>query len=189
MSNLTVRSFFKYALFMVLVLGTAFVGVKLGMGSKLSSSNSPEHDPNVPQSKLNPGFIFPDVQLIDETGANIPSQSLIAGKGGVVMFMDLACPPCQEMTEKLQQAYATEMSDVTVVGITPEKPHDVLYYRKKNNLTFPIYSDTAFTFMSQYQVQNFPLFVIVGKSGQVREFTFDARLPIDADHIRELIEQ
>ncbi len=189
MSNLTVRSFFKYALFMVLVLGTAFVGVKLGMGSKLTGENSSEYDANAPQSDLKPGVLFPDVALIDEASTNVQSQSLLAGTGGVVVFMDLACPPCKEMTDKLERAYVSELSDVKVVGISPDKPHDVLYYRKKNNLTFPVYSDTAFTFMSRHHVQNFPLLVIVGKSGEVRDFTFDARLPIDADRIRELIEQ
>lgn len=185
----TKNTLIKNALFVVLVLATAFVGVKLGMGSKGAVGEETSEFDKPPESNLTPGVNFPDVTVLDENGGSVQTTQLLGGKGGVVMFMDLSCPPCQEMCKKLETAFAQGLSDVPVVGITPYAPEHVMMYRHKNGVTFPMYSDTSYVFMSQYRVQNFPLLVIVGKSGVVRDFTFDARLPIDVDRIHDLIEE
>jgi peroxiredoxin len=176
----------KYVLFLVVVLGVAYFGVKLGMKTETPISNHPPEEETL-TSDLVTGTAFPDVTLLDMQGSPISTQTLLAGKGGLAVFMDFACPPCKEMIEKLQRAYTNDISDITIVGVAFAKPSDVAEYCQKTGITFPVYCDTSLVFVNKYMVMNFPLLVTVGKSGIIRDYTFDSRLPIEGDRIRKLI--
>lgn len=186
MAGSSISNAFKYVLFLVLVLGVAYVGVKLGMNTEAPASNHPMEEEPL-SSDLVTGTAFPDVTLLDLQGSAVSTQALFAGRGGLAVFMDFACPPCKEMIEKLQRASTNDISDVTIVGVAFAKPGDVAEYCQKTGITFPVYCDTNLVFVNKYMVMNFPLLVTVGKSGIIRDYTFDSRLPIEADRIRTLI--
>lgn len=51
---------------------------------------------------LEPGSHVPPFVVRDDAGAPVPSEDLLAS-GGVVLFMDADCDPCQRLAEELAQ--------------------------------------------------------------------------------------
>ncbi len=189
------NSFFtpQTLLITLVIFAAAAAGVYLGMS--LRGRNSvPQpveaaQDPNAPTTLLKTGSAFPEVQLFDESGAPASTSQLLGGKGAVVLFMELGCPPCKEMSLKWQTALASgKAKDVPLIGITVNGPVYIRPYRLKNQLTFPIYSDTLNIFMDKYNVTNYPIELVIGKSGKITYSTFDSNEPIDFDQLKKQLE-
>lgn len=177
----------------LIIFAAAAAGVYLGMS--LRGRNSvpqpleASENPNAPTTQLKAGVAFPEVQLCDESGAPVNTSKLLGGKGGVVLFMELGCPPCKEMSDKWQAAIESgEAKDVSLIGITVNGPVYIRPYRLKNKLTFPIYSDTSNIFMDKYNITNYPLELVIGKSGKVTYSTFDSNEPIDFSQLKKQLE-
>lgn len=183
----------KSVLVVVVIFAAAAAGVYLGMSLR-GNGVGPKpveaaQDPNGPSTKLVSDTPFPEVTLFDETGATQSSTQLLGGKGGVILFMELGCPPCKEMSLKWQSAIDKgEANDISLLGVTINLPVNIRPYRLKNKLTFPIYSDTMNVFMDKYDVTNYPLEMVVGKSGKVTYTTFNSAEPIDFGKLREQLE-
>jgi hypothetical protein len=98
----------KSVLVVVVIFAAAAAGVYLGMSFK-GNGVGPKpveaaQDPNSPTTQLVSGTQFPDVAVFDETGTTQSLGQLLGGKGGVILFMELGCPPCKEMSLKWQSA-------------------------------------------------------------------------------------
>lgn len=179
----------RIVLIIVAVFAAAFSGMYLG-GIWKQESSKPiimQQSADELQSGLTEGTLFPDVALLSETSDSVQSKSLYADSGRVVIFMELGCPPCKEISHRWEQLIEKgEVSVNWVCGITYSSPAEVRVYRAAEHYSFPIYSDTSLIFVSEHQVQNFPLVVYVGKSGQILGHTFDASAEIDLEGIRKL---
>jgi peroxiredoxin len=172
-----------------IVFVMAVAGVYVGMSLKESSSAPPVEPYSEPTSKLASGMTFPDVQVMDESSKPVMTSDMLAGKGGVILFMELGCPPCVEMTEKWVQAIKSgEAKDISVYGIAINLPMHIYSYRMKKGISFPIYSDSAGVFINQYDVTSYPMQVVVGKSGVIRYTNFDSREELAFDLLREQLD-
>lgn len=172
----------------VLVLVVAAVGMYLGMSFKTmrASQDSEFLQSAGPTSKLQVGTAFPELDLMTADSAQVRTGDMIAGDGSVFLFMEVGCPPCETMTQKWQELInAGAIAKDQVVGVSFEEPQYVQTYAKKRGLTFPIYADTAMVFMRNYGVAEFPLAVVVGKSGEIKMYTFDARVSFEVDELKK----
>lgn len=171
-----------------LVLALAAVGVYLGMTFREMRA-AQDRDflySQGPSSKLLVGSIFPNLELVSTAPGAIPTSRLYSGNGSIFMFLEPGCPPCESMTKKWQGLIDEgKFPRERVVGISFGEPENLEAYAKHNGLTFPIYSDTAAVFMRDFGVADFPLLVVVGKSGTIRMFTYDHRVNFDAAAIQE----
>jgi len=179
------KKILKYALTAVGVFAVAFVGVYLGMMIRGASAHQPaEQTADHTNTLLNTGGAFPDVDLMTPESTLVKTSSLYAGSGSVFLFMELGCPPCATMSEKWQKLIADgTVTPKNVYGVVIEPAHSAEMYRKKNGLAFSIYSDTAMTFIKKYLVTEFPLCVIVGRSGKIHLQTYDPNREITSKEL------
>ena len=171
-----------------LILLVAGVGVYLGMSFRsMQASQSGEFlQSEGPSSKLQVGSVFPDLQLMTADSGQVRTGDFVANDGSVFIFMETGCPPCETMTQKWQDLINEgEIARDQVVGISFEAPAHVATYAKKRNLTFPIYADTGKVFLRDYGVTDYPLVVVVGRSGAIKMYTFDARVSFVADELKK----
>jgi thioredoxin-dependent peroxiredoxin len=105
----------------------------------------------VSTQRLEPGDKAPDFSLPDDTGATV-SLSDFAGRKVVVYFYPAAMTPgCTtqacDFTDSLD---ALQAADVSVVGISPDKPEKLAKFRAKDALTIPLLSDADKSVMQAY---------------------------------------
>lgn len=137
---------------------------------------------------LTPGTEFPEVTLIDSAGSRAGSRSLLAGRGGVVLFLSPGCPACAEASARWQRMLARgDLDGVEVIGVISRPPEAIDPYRRELGAGFPMWSDPDRVFVHDYSVTAVPLVVVVDRTGAVRWAGFDfARL--EAREVRELVE-
>jgi peroxiredoxin len=159
----------------VVVVGAAGVYV----GRTLRTQNPPAGTIPVPTSLLETGEEFPEVGLRDENGDSTSSLDAVPG-GGVVLFLDLDCPPCAEMAQRWQRARDGGVIEAgAVCAVTYHRADAVREFKAGHGLTFPFYRDSLMVFRNQYRVDRFPLEVVVGRSGRIRSTSYDSESPID----------
>jgi peroxiredoxin len=181
-SNSSLKSILSGSIVFVM----AVAGVYVGMMLKERSDAPPMEPYSEPTSKLAVGMPFPDVQVLDVSSRPVMTSDMLDAHGGVILFMELGCPPCVEMTEKWVEAIKSgEAKDVPVYGVAINLPMHIHSYRIKRGISFPIFSDSAGVFINQYDVTSYPMEVVVGKSGIIRYTNFDSRVPIAFDLLRE----
>ncbi len=177
-----VTNLFKNLGLGLLVLVIAAVGVYLGMTFREMRA-AQDHQflqTDGPSSKLLVGTGFPDASLLAADSSTTTTGALIRDDGSVFLFFEPGCPPCESMTRKWQALIDEgEFPRTQLVGIGFDEPQHLQSYAKHNALTFPVFSDTAALFMKEYGVAEFPLLVVVGKSGLVKMYTFDHRVSFD----------
>jgi thioredoxin-dependent peroxiredoxin len=105
----------------------------------------------VSTQRLEPGDKAPDFSLPDDTGATV-SLSDFAGRKVVVYIYPAAMTPgCTtqacDFTDSLD---ALQAADVSVVGISPDKPEKLAKFRAKDALTIPLLSDADKSVMQAY---------------------------------------
>lgn len=172
----------------LLVLVVAAAGMYLGMSVKSmqASQDSEFLRESGPTSLLQVGTRFPDLELVTSDSGTIRTSEMTARDGSVFVFMEVGCPPCETMTQKWQELINSgEIARDQVIGISFEELTYVQTYAKKRGLTFPIYADTGMVFMRNYGVAEFPLVVVVGRTGDVKMYTYDARVSFDADELKK----
>jgi peroxiredoxin len=171
------------------VVAAGFVGVYVGSASRsvVDESPQPALTDIFPNLKLVPGASFPDLPLVADDNTEISSHQVIGPEGAIVVFVDLGCPPCEELTKKFQSLIeAGDLRADQVVGIGPTTPVDYLSgFYTTYGLTFPIYSDTAARFMHEFGVQGYPIMLVVGPDHRIRHALGDSRTVIDADVVAD----
>lgn len=172
--------------FVVLLAGVAVLGLWAG-GQLRRSFAPPPAAPAPPAPAFGAGDPFPSVPLIAEDGAAVASDDLLAGRGGVVLFLDSECPACTQAVGVWQSLLeAGELGGLPVVGIGREAPDVLTAYRERLGLGFPCYSDPGAVFSTEHGVTAVPTTVVVDAQGTVRFAGFLPTQALDPEEIVEL---
>ena len=188
MSEKSSSSTLKIVGFVALVFVVGVGGVLTGhlLKSRLPRFGTPDVTMPAPTSLLSRGAPFPDIALADRDGATRQTAGMIGANGCVVLFLDLDCPPCEDMTARWQQAYDDGVVAYDQLWAVTYYPwDDVKSYIDRHGVTFPVLVDTARTFMYEYEVKRFPMEVVVGASGIIRWASYDSASPIDEGRLAE----
>jgi peroxiredoxin len=181
----------RSALFLAAVLIVAAAGAWLGTAARSRFGRPPVDDSNdIPQSFLTVGTEFPDVHLVAEDGTAHTTHELLAGRGGVVMLLEIGCPPCSLMTARWQHELDSgALANVPVLGIAMSSPAHIRQYKTDAGLTLPIYSDGQRRFQGEYAVDAYPLNLVVSAAGRIVAETYDANAPIEPRQLEQLLRQ
>ncbi len=183
------KNLLKNVAAVALIFAAAFVGVQLGKGFRAHRSQESVAPPGKAHvSKLDDGHLFPEGALQATDGSGMTTKSLLAKRGGVVLFLELGCPPCKEMCERWQQFIdAQQLGEIQLCGITFSPLAEIEPYKTANKLSFPIYCDTGRVFMSQYDLVSYPMAVVVGPSGKIEWHSFNPLDKIDLQQISQML--
>lgn len=171
---------FVLMLFAVFVVGLG--GVFAGLAVRGRVASKPQVILREPTSLLRTGTELPGVDLMLADGSLVASREFIGDGGCVVLFLDLECPPCYDMVAKWEAARVVNgLEDIRVVGITNYPVDAIEAYRAENGITFPVAVDPDQVYRHEYDVNRFPLEVVIGKSGRIRSLSYftDARVDVE----------
>ncbi len=172
------------------MFAVGIAGVLAGamLRNHFASSKSTMVTARVPRSLLKQGMTFPDAAVADTDGRLRRTAELIEDSGSVVLFLDLECPPCVNMALRWQDALDNALvEEGKVWAISYHTSEVIRNFMEENDLRFPIYTDSSQTFLKEYEVNRFPLEVVVGTSGRIRSLSYDSESPIDFAHLAELL--
>ena len=144
------------------------------------------YEQTTPNARLGIGEEFPDMPLMAEDSSTQMTSELLAN-GGVVIFMELGCPPCSVMSTNWSETIATWENPPTVIGIASAPLESIRRYRQHLELRFPVYGDTGMVFETAYQVVDFPFRLIIDTAGIIRNETYDSQELIDSATVMALI--
>lgn len=176
--------------FVVLVFAVGIAGVFAGhvLRGRLPGSQERDVTMRAPTSLLKSGMMFPDAVVVGEDGSRIHTGELIGGSGCVVLFLDLDCPPCEEMAIKWQDAIDDGVLALDQLwGITFHPRPAVDDYIETHGVVFPVLVDTLRTFLREYEVNRFPLEIVVGSSGKIRSTSYNSRAQLDPRRLAEML--
>lgn len=102
---------------------------------------------------LETGTLAPDFTLTSDKGESV-SLADFRGKKVVLYFYPKAdTPGCTKQACAVRDAYPQiEASDAIVIGISPDKPADLVKFREKYNLPFILLSDPDHEVAERYGV-------------------------------------
>ncbi|REE98649.1 thioredoxin-dependent thiol peroxidase [Thermomonospora umbrina] len=101
--------------------------------------------------RLQPGDVAPEFELPDADGDPVSLASL-RGKRVILYFYPAAMTPgcTKESVDFRDSVPDLEAANVTVVGVSPDKPAKLAKFRDQEGLTFPLLSDTDTTVLRAY---------------------------------------
>jgi peroxiredoxin len=135
------------------------------------------------------GKVFPDAELLDVNNVKMRSVELVRS-GAVVLFLETSCSNCEAMIEKWKNLVAAEtITPDEIFGICFQKPAEASAYHHQHVMNFPIYCDTAGYYLVQHEVHDFPLQLVVGRSGMIHESTYDARRQVFPDQLHRWLSE
>ncbi len=183
-----VSGLLKFVISAVVLALAVTVGVYVGSATRSVTPQPPQAAEVFPNLKLTPGEPFPDVDLLNEDNQPLTSHEAVGDNGAIVIFMDLGCDPCERMTGFVQELIDNgDLPTADVIGIAPTTPIDYLdAFYSKHGLTFPIYADTAATFMTEHGVEGYPIMIAVDSRFTVTDINLDSRRPIPRDFLSHL---
>lgn len=162
----------KTPLILALSLALGVAGVLAGTalrGRVVATHTFPE-----PETALETGAPLPAVELVGEQGERRLSSELFGAEGGVVLFLELECPPCVESARHWQDMVNDGRVDVSsVAGITAQPLSAIAEFRSAHAIDFPIFRDEAYRFMKEYRVNQYPVKVVVDGDGIIRRIGGD----------------
>jgi thioredoxin-dependent peroxiredoxin len=105
----------------------------------------------VTDKRLAPGDEAPDFTLTDADGTPVTLSSL-RGRRVVVYFYPAAMTPgCTKQACDFRDSLPDlSAADVTVLGISPDKPEKLAKFREKEGLNFTLLSDPERTVLTEY---------------------------------------
>jgi len=141
-----------------------------------------------PQSLLEKGMDFPDVPLTLDDGRTPGARELLGEGGGVILFLDLECPPCGDMAQKWQTALALGIpAGLRVFAVTNHPPEAIQEFKHDYAIDFPVAQDAGRVYLNTYDVDRFPLEVVVGASGKIRATSYDATARVEPAGLARLL--
>ncbi|MQY06733.1 thioredoxin-dependent thiol peroxidase [Actinomadura macrotermitis] len=101
--------------------------------------------------RLQPGDVAPEFELPDADGKPVALASL-RGKRVILYFYPAAMTPgCTKESVDFQGSLGElEAANVTVVGVSPDKPDKLARFREKEGLSFPLLSDPGTEVLQAY---------------------------------------
>lgn len=176
----------RWIALVLVAIAVGYAGVRFGRS--LRDHRSTASVAEAPPFPFLPGDEFPGVALVDSLGRSLSSDSLIAGRGAVVLFLDPSCEGCADMSIRWEHALAEGAFDPSrVFAVSRASDETNRAYRAAHRLSYPIYRDAADAFARQYAVLSYPLEVVVGASGTVRSSSDDSVTPVDGEAIRLML--
>lgn len=134
------------------------------------------------------GNKFPSAQLVGGDGRVVSTADLLRS-GKVVLFVDPGCNSCDGMVAKwIDLVDRHTVSAEEVVAICFMKPEDAESYRNQQRMNFRLFCDTARYFMNNHEVTDFPLQLVVGRSGTIHEHTYDVGRQIFPDQLNRWLQ-
>lgn len=135
------------------------------------------------------GKQFPTVDVLDLDG-NVTTTSQVVGQGRVILFLEPTCSYCAKMIDRWRDQFEKKlMTPEEVAAIVPASVETARAYRRLQSLPFAVFVDTGFVFMNRFQVTDFPLQLVVGRSGTIHDYNFQVDRQIFADQIRRQFEK
>jgi len=181
------RRTLRPALFLVLVFVVGTAGVLTGrlIRTRVAGAPTATVTARVPMPLLRAGDVFPDLPLVNDTGEAERTAALIGGTGMVVLFLDLECPPCADTALRWQRAIEEGVIGADqVMAITYQSHEAMAMFREEHGLVYRFFQDADLAFHRGFEVNRFPLEVIVGASGLVHSTRFDSASPVDAERLQ-----
>lgn len=131
------------------------------------------------------GNVLPDVGLVDSTGVEVTTASLV-GAPMVVNVWFSTCPPCARELADFAEVHREVGERVRFVGVNPfDGPEVMTRFASERGVAYELLRDDDAAFVDAVGVASFPrtLFVdadgvIVGEAGE-----------LDADQLRATIEE
>jgi peroxiredoxin len=172
----------KFVFVVALVLVVALLGLFSGRLIRRfapSPGNTAVTMP-APTSLLKRGAPFPDVVVLLSGNVSAFTSALLSPRGGVVLFLDLECPPCNEMAAKWQAILDQgAVEELNVLGVANQPPHIIEEYVAAHGIRFPVVADTSHSFLREYEVDRFPLEVVVSRTGKIVSTSYDSGRAVD----------
>lgn len=135
------------------------------------------------------GKPFPDAELIDVKGTKTSSGTLVRS-GGVVLFLETSCSNCEAMIEKWKKLVVNgTIARDQIFAICFQGPAEATTYHQHREMNFPLFCDTAGYYMIQHEVHDFPLQLVVGRSGTIFESTYDAKRQVFPDQLKRWLSE
>ncbi len=135
------------------------------------------------------GKPFPNIEILDLDGTPVHTGNLIS-RGRVIVFLEPTCSYCAQMISKWRSQFEEKrMLAEEVVAIVPAGLETARAYARLQSIPFAVYVDTGFTFMNRYQVTDFPLQLVVGRSGTIHDYNFQIERQIFPDQIHRQFEK
>lgn len=175
----------RWLVLVLAVIVAGYLGLRAGQG--LRTRVKPVATP-APEFPFQVGDSLPDVSLVDAGGTTVQSDSLLAGPGTVVIFLDPNCEGCLAMLQLWQQAVTDgEIPAERIVGISRESPEANERYCQEHGLQFPVYQDVESAYLKQHGVTTYPLAVIIGTSRRIESLSDNSKADIDGAAVRALM--
>lgn len=134
------------------------------------------------------GQKFPVADLVSTDGKGINTAELLKS-GKVVLFLDPGCNSCEGMISKwVGLVDKRSVSGEEVIGICNMDPVDAALYHQERRMNFRLFCDTARYFMNNHSVTDFPLQLVVGRSGTIHEHTYDVGRQIFPDQLNRWLQ-
>lgn len=93
-------------------------------------------------TRLAPGQPAPDFSLTSDRGATVSLADFLGHRVLVYFYPAAGTPGCTKEACDFRDNLATfDDADVTVLGISPDKPEKLAKFRDDEGLTFPLLSD------------------------------------------------
>jgi peroxiredoxin len=110
------------------------------------------------------------------------------GRWALVNFFATWCPPCQEETPVLRDAYAQYRDDgleLIAVSVQESTPADVAEYAETYSLDYTIGFDATGAVFETYQGYGLPTHVFIDRNGVITQLRYG---PVDRELAAEIIE-
>lgn len=117
------------------------------------------------------GFLAPDFTLQRLEGDSM-TLSELSGKVVVLNFWASWCPPCRAEMPALQRVYQDERErglEILAVNTTYQDSEiEMIDFRDRNNLSFPILIERTGEVARQYQIRAMPTTFFIDRQGVIR---------------------
>ena len=132
-----------------------------------------------PTEGLKPGDVAPELEG-EVDGALVTLEDLdgqpirladLRGRPVLVSFFATWCPPCQQETPVLREAYDEHRDDglaLIAVSVQETTPDDVRAYAETYGLEYPIGFDATSAVFHAYQAYGLPTHVFIDRDGVIR---------------------
>lgn len=133
-----------------------------------------------PTEGLRPGDLAPELEgdangqtvgLVDLDGRPIRLAAL-RGRPVWLTFFATWCPPCQQETPVLREAYETHRGaglELVAVSVQETTPDDVAAYAATYGLEFPIGFDATSAVFRAYQAYGLPTHLFIDREGRISD--------------------
>lgn len=134
------------------------------------------------------GMVGSEVQRLTDLDGNAVSLKALRGSPVWLSFFATWCPPCQEETPVLRDAYAEYHDDglqMIAVSVQESTPADVSAYADTYSLDYTIGFDATGAVFETYQGYGLPTHVFIDEDGVIAHLRYG---PVDREVTAEIIE-